>query len=118
MCKFLESAAGRAAGDSAAAAAPVRDRRDARRYMNDYFEYNSTIRLSLMSLGRSERSGSAFSEPVNFFASISTQPGARSISCERVSASWMRSWLRDFSTIETWSPGLTAYEGRLTFLPL
>jgi len=32
--------------------------------MTDYFEYNSTIRLSLMSLGRSERSGNALSEPV------------------------------------------------------
>src|SRR5579863_6893472 len=83
-----------------------------------YLEYNSTIRLSLMSLGRSERSGNALSVPANLFASTSTQPGAWSISCDRVSASLIRNWLRDFSTMATRSPGLTAYDGRLTFLPL
>ena len=34
-------------------------------YLKDYLEYNSTIKLSLISAGRSERSGAALNVPSN-----------------------------------------------------
>src|SRR5690606_1856916 len=54
----------------------------------DYFEYSSTISASLMSEGRSARSGMALKTPANFLASTSHQLGTRSICWERFTASW------------------------------
>src|SRR3546814_4104333 len=84
----------------------------------DYFEYSSTISASLMSAGRSPRSGTALNTPLNLFESTSTHDGDRSIVEDTVSASFTRScfWARSDRAIA--SPALTWYEGRLTGLPL
>jgi len=42
----------------------------------NYFEYSSTISASLMSDGRSARSGTALNTPLNFLASTSLEYGA------------------------------------------
>src|SRR3546814_20445667 len=57
----------------------------------DYFEYSSTISASLMSAGRSPRSGTALNTPLNLFESTSTPDGDRSIVEDTVSASFTRS---------------------------
>src|SRR3546814_2491387 len=82
----------------------------------DYFEYSSTISASLMSAGRSPRSGTALNTPLNLFESTSTHDGDRSIVEDTVSASFTRScfWARSDRAIA--SPALTWYEGRLTGL--
>src|SRR3546814_5136627 len=54
----------------------------------DYFEYSSTISASLMSVGRSPRSGTALNTPLNLFESTSTHDGDRSIVEDTVSASF------------------------------
>src|SRR5690606_4953762 len=84
----------------------------------DHFEYSSTTSASLMSAGRSARSGTALNTPVNFLASTSTQDGIRSCCSARVRASWTRSCFCAFSDSEIVSPALTWYDGRLTGLPL
>src|SRR6478736_3646312 len=96
---------------------PRRDPRGSRRHY-DYFEYSSTISASLMSEGRSERSGTDLNTPLNFFASTSHQPGVRSICCARVSASVTFRCFWAFSDSWMLSPALTWYDGRLTVLPL
>src|SRR3546814_3566281 len=75
----------------------------------DYFEYGSTISASLMSAGRSPRSGTALNTPLNLFESTSTHDGDRSIVEDTVSASFTRScfWARSDRAIA--SPALTWY---------
>ena len=80
----------------------------------NYFEYSSTISASLMSAGRSPRSGTALNTPLNFFESTSTHDGDRSIDEETVRASWTRSCFWAFSDSAIASPALTCYDGRLT----
>src|SRR5690606_7708249 len=83
-----------------------------------YFEYSSTISASLMSAGRSARSGTALNTPANFFASTSIHDGVRSCCSAMVRASWTRSCFCAFSDRAIESPALTWYDGRFTGLPL
>src|SRR6185437_6507643 len=83
-----------------------------------YFEYNSTISASLMSLGRSPRSGMALNTPAAFFASNSIQPGRRSMLSETFMASCTRNCFCALSVSLISSPGRITYDGTLTFLPL
>src|SRR3546814_17443775 len=80
----------------------------------DYFEYSSTISASLMSAGRSPRSGTALNTPLNLFESTSTHAGDRSTVVDTVSASFSRScfWARSDRAIA--SPALTLYDVGLT----
>src|SRR5690606_14449882 len=84
----------------------------------NYFEYSSTISASLMSAGRSLRSGTALNTPLNFFESTSIQDGDRSMVVDTFSASWTRSCFWAFSDRAIASPALTWYDGRFTGLPL
>src|SRR3546814_11276601 len=84
----------------------------------DYFENSSMISASLMSAGRSVRSGTALNTPANFLLSTSTQDGDRSICWATVSDSCTRNCFCARSDNATASPGLTWYDGRLTDLPL
>src|SRR5690606_33349566 len=72
-----------------------------------YFEYSSTISASLMSAGRSLRSGTALNTPLNFFWSTSTHDGVRSIVCATFSDSCTRSCFCAFSDSAIASPALT-----------
>src|SRR6185312_7303401 len=83
-----------------------------------YFEYNSTISASLMSLGSSARSGMALNTPAAFFASTSIQPGRRSMLSETFSASCTRNCFCARSVSLISSPGRSDSDGTLAFLPL
>src|SRR5690606_17039110 len=72
-----------------------------------YFEYSSTISASLMSAGRSLRSGTALNTPLNFFWSTSTQDGVRSMVWAMFSDSCTRSCFCAFSDSAITSPDLT-----------
>src|SRR5690606_33074859 len=85
---------------------------------HDYFEYSSTISASLMSAGRSARSGTALNTPENFLASTSIHDGVRSCCSAMARASWTRSCFCAFSDRAIESPALTWYDGRFTGLPL
>src|SRR3546814_221834 len=84
----------------------------------DYFEYSSTISASLMSAGRSPRSGTALNTPPHLFEPTSTPDGDRSIAADPVSATFKRGSSRAPTDRDIALTALPWDEGRVPGAPL